>query len=106
MASMTPSDIAEKLGAQFGDKILETDLEAPDPYCLVAPDAIDEVSLFCRDELGFEYLRCLSGVDYLDNTALRYRVFKDIWAARTLLLRQEALPELSNAAAYDAGRGS
>jgi tryptophan 2,3-dioxygenase len=42
-----------------------------------------------------------AGVDYLDNTALRYRVFKDIWAARTLLLRREALPELANAAAYD-----
>jgi tryptophan 2,3-dioxygenase len=33
-----------------------------------------------------------AGVDYLDSTALKYRVFKDVWAVRTLLLREEALP--------------
>ncbi len=35
-----------------------------------------------------------AGVDYLDQTALQYRVFRDVWAVRTLLLRQAALPEL------------
>lgn len=66
MATMTPAEIAEKLTAAFGDKILATDLEAADPNCTVDPQSIDEVCLYCRDELGFEYLRCLSGVDYLD----------------------------------------
>ena len=47
-----------------------------------------------------------TGVDYLDRTALKYRIFKDIWAARTLLLRQEALPPLKNAAAYDFAEAS
>lgn len=32
------------------------------------------------------------GVDYLDQTALRYRVFPDLWAARTLLLPPELMP--------------
>ncbi len=27
-----------------------------------------------------------SGVDYLDRTGLEYRVFKEIWTARTMLL--------------------
>lgn len=42
-----------------------------------------------------------AGVDYLDRTALKYRVFQDVWAVRTLLIRSEALPELDNAAHYD-----
>ena len=36
-----------------------------------------------------------SGVDYLDATT-RYRVFGDLWAVRTLLIKQEALPPLVN----------
>jgi tryptophan 2,3-dioxygenase len=35
-----------------------------------------------------------SGVDYLDATG-KYRVFKELWSIRTMLLAREALPELS-----------
>ena len=38
-----------------------------------------------------------SGVDYLDQTALRYRVFSDLWAVRSLLLRKAAVPALDSA---------
>ena len=38
-----------------------------------------------------------SGVDYLDQTALRYRIFADLWAVRTLLLRKAAIPPIDNA---------
>lgn len=41
-----------------------------------------------------------AGVDYLDNTAMKYRIFKDVWAARTLLLRKQALPKLKHAESY------
>jgi tryptophan 2,3-dioxygenase len=41
-----------------------------------------------------------AGVDYLDQTALQYRVFRDVWAVRTLLLRQAALPQLERADYY------
>lgn len=41
-----------------------------------------------------------AGVEYLDQTALKYRVFRDVWAVRTLLLRQSALPELQNPSYY------
>ncbi len=41
-----------------------------------------------------------AGVDYLDQTALHYRVFRDAWAVRTLLLRQSALPKLEHADFY------
>ncbi len=42
-----------------------------------------------------------AGVDYLDQTALKYRVFSDIWAVRTLLLRRAVLPELGDPGFYD-----
>jgi tryptophan 2,3-dioxygenase len=41
-----------------------------------------------------------SGVDYLDTTALKYRVFRDLWAIRTLQVRRAAAPELANADFY------
>ncbi len=46
-----------------------------------------------------------AGVDYLDKTALEYRIFRDVWAVRTLLLRKEALPELSNPEFYGFAQG-
>ena len=41
-----------------------------------------------------------AGVDYLDQTALRYRIFQNLWAVRTLLVREAALPPLENPATY------
>lgn len=35
-----------------------------------------------------------AGVDYLDTTALRYRIFRDLWAIRTLQIRRDAAPAL------------
>ena len=37
-----------------------------------------------------------SGVDYLDETALRYRVFRDLWAVRAHQIRRVANPALEN----------
>ena len=42
-----------------------------------------------------------AGVDYLDETALRYRVFRDLWAARTLQLAADDLPPLADPSFYD-----
>ncbi len=41
-----------------------------------------------------------AGVAYLDRTALEYRIFRDIWATRTLLIRDSALPPVVGAASY------
>jgi tryptophan 2,3-dioxygenase len=41
-----------------------------------------------------------SGVDYLDQTALKYRIFTDIWSVRTLLVRQALLPPLESGDVY------
>lgn len=41
-----------------------------------------------------------AGVDYLDKTALEYRIFRDLWAIRTLMVQPEAAPELGSAEFY------
>jgi tryptophan 2,3-dioxygenase len=40
-----------------------------------------------------------SGVDYLDATT-KYRIFVDLWAVRTLLVKRDSLPEVSEADFY------
>ncbi len=50
-----------------------------------------------------------AGVDYLDKTALEYRIFRDLWAIRTLMVQPDAAPPLQNPAFYgfrsDGGEG-
>ena len=41
-----------------------------------------------------------AGVDYLDQTALRYRIFRDVWAVRTILVREADLPPLESSGFY------
>ena len=40
-----------------------------------------------------------SGVDYLDATS-QYRIFKDLWAVRTILIKPQERPPLQNAEVY------
>ena len=40
------------------------------------------------------------GVAYLDQTALKYRVFTEIWAARTLLLPKDLCPPVADPGYY------
>jgi tryptophan 2,3-dioxygenase len=41
-----------------------------------------------------------AGVDYLDTTALRYRIFRDLWAVRTVQVRRDAAPALTQPEFY------
>lgn len=45
------------------------------------------------------------GVDYLDRTALNYRVFRDLWAVRTYQIPSEMNPDLEQADFYDFRNG-
>jgi tryptophan 2,3-dioxygenase len=42
-----------------------------------------------------------SGVDYLDQSALSYRVFSDLWTVRTFQIRAALLPPLEETKLYD-----
>lgn len=59
--------ILDKLKQRFGERIVRADLEAVDPWIEIAPDAIAEVARYLRDEpsLRFDFLHCISGVDYV-----------------------------------------
>jgi tryptophan 2,3-dioxygenase len=47
-----------------------------------------------------------AGVDYLDQTALRYRIFRDVWATRSILVRKSELPPLEHPEMYGFAAGS
>jgi tryptophan 2,3-dioxygenase len=47
-----------------------------------------------------------AGVDYLDSTALKYRVFRELWAVRTLLVRAQDLPPLEHPELYGFAGGT
>ncbi len=63
---MDAKAIHERLVARFGERITSAQLEAPNPWAVVAPSAIAEVAAFPKDdpELRFDNLMCLSAVDY------------------------------------------
>ncbi len=70
MMSMTAQEILEKVTSQFADAVLESKLDVIQPWIKIAPGRMMEVSLFLRDEPStqFDYLMCLSGVDYNDGS--------------------------------------
>jgi NADH-quinone oxidoreductase subunit C len=63
---MTAADIAAKLESQFGPRIKSKNLQAIDPFVVVEPADLLAVCRYLRDELHFEILNCISGVDYLE----------------------------------------
>jgi len=67
---MTPQEIYDNLKTKFGDAVLEAKLDALQPWIRVSELHMKEISLFLHDEpdFKFDYLMCLSGVDYNNGT--------------------------------------
>jgi NADH-quinone oxidoreductase subunit C len=65
---MTPAEIISLLEQKFGARIRSKNLEATDPFAVVEPAELVEVCRFLRDDprLSFDFLNCISGVDYLE----------------------------------------
>lgn len=63
---MTPAEIHTRVKERFGEQILAFDESVANPFMTLVPEAIAEVGRFLKDdaELHFNYLMCLSGVDY------------------------------------------
>ena len=63
---MTPADIHTRLKERFGEQVLEFDEGVLNPSIKLAPESVAEVARYLRDEsdLQFNYLMCVSGVDY------------------------------------------
>ena len=64
---MSGQAFVEQLKQRFGNFIIDANFENIDPWIEVAAEAIVEVCSYLRDEpsLAFDYLNCVSGVDYL-----------------------------------------
>lgn len=64
---MSGQSFVDQLKQKFGDKITGSNLENVDPWIEVAPDGLVEVCTHLKNEpsLAFDYLNCISGVDYL-----------------------------------------
>ncbi len=75
---MTPQEILDILKTKFGEAIVESKQDVQQPWICITPDKTKEICLFLRDEasLQFDYLSCLSGMDYGNgNFGVVYHLF-------------------------------
>jgi len=73
---MSPSDIYSKLKSFFGEAILAFEEIPVDPFIKVVPASIAEVAKYLKEdeELAFDSLMCLSGIDSGDTLTVVYNL--------------------------------
>ena len=64
---MPGPSLIEQLKSKFGEKITGANLANIDPWIEVAPNGLLQVCHYLRNDpdLAFDYLNCITGVDYL-----------------------------------------
>ena len=69
---MTPEAVFTILKQEFADGVTGIVVDGPHPHAKVDPDNWHEIALFLRDDprMGFDWLRCLSGVDHIEDKLL------------------------------------
>lgn len=85
---MTPQEIHDNLRARFGDAIIEAKLDVLQPWIRIAANRTKEIALFLRDEpaFQFDYMMCLSGVDYNDgHLGVVYHLFSMVHRHKIVL---------------------
>jgi NADH-quinone oxidoreductase subunit C len=63
--AMTAEEILEQIGARFRDEIRTSEVRRGEACLTVRADRSFEICRFIKEELGYEYLDCLSGVDWI-----------------------------------------
>ncbi len=65
---MTGAEIVALLEQKFGTRIRAKHPEAADPFAVIEPGDLPDVARFLKEDpaLRFEFLHCISGVDYLE----------------------------------------
>ena len=72
---MTPQDILEKIHSRFPDIAFDLQQGQVGGTWLAAPaESIVPTMRFLKEELGLNYLACLSGIDYSTSLAVVYYV--------------------------------
>lgn len=85
---MTSEEIHNRLKAAFGEQIVDFRGDVLDPYIKVTPEAIREVATFLKnhEDLLFDSLMCLSGVDYPpDRMMVVYHLYSIIHRHRIVI---------------------
>ena len=85
---MTAQEITNALKEKFGDAILEAKLEVMQPWLSIAPNRMKDVAFFLRDDpsMQFDYMMCLSGVDYNDGRlGIVYHLFSMVHRHKIVL---------------------
>jgi NADH-quinone oxidoreductase subunit C len=85
---MTAQEIHESLKAKFGDAVLDAKLDVMQPWLSIAPDRMKDVAFFLRDDpsMQFDYMMCLSGVDYNDGRlGIVYHLFSMVHRHKIVL---------------------
>ncbi len=69
--------VYERVKQRFPDKVLEVSDKKPDPFAVIEPGAIVEVSRFLRDEpeTAMDCLSNETGVDYKDRIEVVYHLY-------------------------------
>lgn len=69
---MSPEAVLSRLRERFADAIVSADAAGSHPHAVVRPERWHEVALFLRDDeqLRFDWLRCLTGVDDIEDGLL------------------------------------
>lgn len=69
---MAPEEALQIIKDKFPDEVLELVAEGPHPHAVVKPEKWHEIALFLRDDerLSFDWLRCISGVDHVEDKLL------------------------------------
>lgn len=80
---MSGQSFVEQLKQKFGDRISGANFENIDPWIEVTPPGLLDVCRYLRDEpsLAFDYLNCISGVDYLHTD--EKKAAKSTWQPHT-----------------------
>jgi len=85
---MTAQEIQSSLKAKFADAVLDAKLEVMQPWISIAPDRMKDVALLLRDDpsMQFDYMMCLSGVDYNDGRlGIVYHLFSMVHKHKIVL---------------------
>ena len=70
---MTPEEILEQLRAEFGDALKQVEVRGREAFFVVSPDKAYELCQALKEK-GFDYLNCLSGVDWRDHFEVVYHL--------------------------------
>jgi hypothetical protein len=61
---MTAEEILQQIQGRFGDEIRTAEVRREEACLTIRADRSYEICRFIKEELGYDYLNCLSGVDW------------------------------------------